>query len=113
AHDHDVALVRIDYRPAADVIRGIRYHRKRERRRGLRMEILAHLAHAPFNLPFDLSAELSAAWCVEGRIRELLERAAGHPLRVDGQQLAARQAQRELDDLAGATHVAAEHGGRQ
>src|SRR5207237_9264345 len=104
--DHDVALVRVYYRPAADVVSGVGDDGELEGRRGLGMEVLADLAHPAFDLTLDLPAELCTALGVESRIGELLERAARDPLRVDRQQLAPGQPEAELDHLAADPDVA-------
>ena len=107
--DHDVALVRVYYRPAANVVSGVGDDGEREGRRGLGMEVLADLAHPAFDLTLDLAAELRAALCVESRIGELLQRTARDPFRIDRKQLAARQPEAELDHLAADPDVALEH----
>ncbi|OLC02972.1 MAG: hypothetical protein AUI15_02930 [Actinobacteria bacterium 13_2_20CM_2_66_6] len=64
-------------------------------------------------LAFDLPGELGAPVGVEARLGELLEGDAGHPLRVHGQQLAARQSEGELDHPAADPDVALQHLGRE
>src|SRR5207249_3745654 len=75
--------------------------------------ILADLTDSSLHLPLDLSGQLSAAIGVEAGFGQLLERDAGDPLGVHGQQLPARQAQRQLDDLATDPDVALQHLRRQ
>src|SRR6266446_3550531 len=66
AHHHHVALVRLDDGAAAHVVGGVRDDRQRKGRRDIRVDVLAHLAHAPLDLPLDLARELRASRCVEG-----------------------------------------------
>src|SRR3989442_924660 len=74
-----------------------------------RVDVLAGLAHASFDLAFGLAHELRAAVRVEPGRRQLLERDAGHPLGVHRQELAAGKAQGHLDHLAADPDVALEH----
>src|SRR6266550_9123552 len=109
ADDHHVPAVGVDDGAATHVVGRVRDHRQRKRSGRRRVDVLADLAHAPFDLAFDLAHELRAAVRVEPRRRQLLERHAGDPLGVHRQELAAGQAQGQLDHLAADPDVALEH----
>jgi hypothetical protein len=113
ADHHDVAPVRVDDRPPADVVRGVGDHREGERRSGRRVDVLADLAHTPLDLALDLGRQLGAPPGVDSRLGQLLEGEAGDPLGVHREELAARQPEGELDHLASDPDVALQHLGRQ
>src|SRR5438046_260425 len=113
ADDHHVPAVGVDDGAATHVVGRVRDHRQRKRSGRRRVDVLADLAHAPFDLAFDLAHELRPAVRIEPWRRQLLERHAGDPLGVHWQELAAREPQRQLDDLTADPDVALQHLGGQ
>src|SRR5947207_3659153 len=109
ADDHHVPAVGVHDGAATHVVGRVRDHRQRKRSGRRRVDVLADLAHAPFDLAFDLAHELRAAVRVEPWRRQLLERHAGDPFGVPRQELAAGEPQSQLDDLTADPDVALQH----